>query len=368
MPRPAGAKTRNFPGHPLEKALVVIRAIVDKGAGKQMDRLLVAEAIGRTPSSSEYKKLLSSSRQYGLTTGTEKADYIVPTDLGLRITKPERQEDVTSGMLEACLSPDIFRKFYTDFNRNKLPDLKFLKNMLEKSYGADPSFSEELAELIIENAKFCGILQDISGSQYIRMDDPRPTPQNGGHNVSSSAQVDDSLPEEADHDVEELGDQVPIVRESETPKGPRQLFVAHGKNRKPLEDLKRILTEFKIPFKVAVDEPHKGRPISSKVAELMRECSAGVFIFTKDEKFFREEPDGTQQEVWRPSENAVYELGAASILWDRKIIILREDGVNFPSDFSDLGYITFKDGEIAHKALELLKELVGLQLVKVEAA
>jgi hypothetical protein len=37
-------------------------------------------------------------------------------------------------------------------------------------------------------------------------------------------------------------------------------------------------------------------------------------------------------------------------------IIVREEGVNFPSDFSDLGYITFKDGEIASWALEILKE------------
>ncbi len=82
----------------------------------------------------------------------------------------------------------------------------------------------------------------------------------------------------------------------------------------------------------------------------------------------REDKDGDCEEVWRPSENVVYELGAASILWERKIIILREEGVNFPSDFSDLGYITFKDGEIAHKGLDLMKELIVLGLVKVQAA
>jgi len=99
----------------------------------------------------------------------------------------------------------------------------------------------------------------------------------------------------------------------------------------------------------------------------MHECSAGIFIFTKDEKFLRETSVG-QEEVWRPSENVVYELGAANILWDRKIIIVREEGVNFPTDFSDLGYITFKDGEIASKALETVKELIALDLIRVTAA
>jgi predicted nucleotide-binding protein len=99
----------------------------------------------------------------------------------------------------------------------------------------------------------------------------------------------------------------------------------------------------------------------------MNECSAGIFIFTRDEKFVRETKDNGYEEVWRPSENVVYELGAANILWERKIIIVREEGVNFPSDFSDLGYITFKDGEIAGKALEIVKELIALELVRVTA-
>ena len=96
----------------------------------------------------------------------------------------------------------------------------------------------------------------------------------------------------------------------------------------------------------------------------MKSCSAGIFIFTKDEKFMTE----SGGEVWRPSENVVYELGAASILWGKKIIILREDEVSFPSDFSDLGYITFQDGEIANKGIELFSELVALEFVKVSAA
>ncbi len=101
----------------------------------------------------------------------------------------------------------------------------------------------------------------------------------------------------------------------------------------------------------------------------MQECSAGIFVFTKDEQFFKQEKGSEEYiEIWRPSENAVYELGAASILYETKIIILKEDGVVFPSDFSDLGYITFAKGEIKSKALEILKELVGLGLVKVQAA
>ena len=65
---------------------------------------------------------------------------------------------------------------------------------------------------------------------------------------------------------------------------PKQIFVAHGKNKKPIEQLEKILNKFKVPYKVAIDEPHRGRPISAKVAELMKNCTSGIFIFTADEE------------------------------------------------------------------------------------
>src|SRR5439155_19787358 len=103
---------------------------------------------------------------------------------------------------------------------------------------------------------------------------------------------------------------------------PKKVFIAHGKNRTPLEQLKKALEQFKVSYAVAVDEPNKGRPISKKVATLMEEeCSSGIFIFTADEMFTREGKDGETEEVWRPSENVIYELGAASILYENRIVI-----------------------------------------------
>lgn len=50
---------RSFPIHSLSDSLVVSQAIAEMNAGKPMDRILVAKAIGRTPGSSEFKLLLS---------------------------------------------------------------------------------------------------------------------------------------------------------------------------------------------------------------------------------------------------------------------------------------------------------------------
>ena len=332
-----------------------------------MDRLLVADAIGRTPGSSEFKRLLSSSRKYGLTVGNEKADLITPTELGLKIAKPESNKESADGLVRACLTPSLFEQIYTKYDRNRLPEHQFLQNTLEKSFNVAAEHSKELTALVIENAKFVGILQSISGKEYIRISDPRTE---SGSTDSSETTTDDPPLDSEFTDLQQnvLTDDHSAPNTILGTNKSRQIFVGHGKNRKPLEDLKKILDNFKIRYKVAIDEPHKGRPISAKVAELMKECSAGVFIFTCDEQFYVGEDSKELSEIWRPSENVVYELGAASILWDKKIIILKEEGVNFPSDFNDLGYITFKEGELKNRALELLQELVGLELVKVEAA
>lgn len=139
------------------------------------------------------------------------------------------------------------------------------------------------------------------------------------------------------------------------------IFVAHGKNKKPLEQLKKILHQFKIPYKVATDEPNLGRPISKKVRETMEACNCAILIFTADEEL--KDVDGNT--IWRPSENVVHELGASGYLYDDRIVIMKESGVNFPSNFADIGYISFEKDELEAQAMEILRELIGFEIVKI---
>ena len=145
---------------------------------------------------------------------------------------------------------------------------------------------------------------------------------------------------------------------------PVQIFVAHGRSRKPLDQLQKILNEWQVPYLVAVDEPNAGRPISQKVADLMKACSAGVFIFTSDDEF----TDGAGNVVSRPSQNVIFELGAASLLYGQRIVVLKERGVTFPSDFGDLGWIEFDKDALDAKAMELLRELIALKAVRLVSA
>jgi predicted nucleotide-binding protein len=134
-----------------------------------------------------------------------------------------------------------------------------------------------------------------------------------------------------------------------TPARPCAIFLGHGKSKKPLDQLIKTLDQYGIPHKQAVEEANRGRPISQKVAETMRECGAAILIFSADEKFTDEDGD----EIWRPSENVVNELGAASVLYDNRIIIFKESSVTLATNYRDIGYIEFEKDALDAKVNEL---------------
>jgi len=153
----------------------------------------------------------------------------------------------------------------------------------------------------------------------------------------------------------------PKAEASPAKRGGQGIFIAHGKNKKPLDQLKKVLEQFRIPYKVATEEPNLGRPISGKVREVMESCNCAILIFTADEEL--RTPDGDA--IWRPSENVVYELGASGYLYDNRLVIMKEETVHFPSNFRDIGYISFEKDRLDAKAMDLLKELIGFDIVKV---
>lgn len=229
MGRKSGSN-RAFPTRTLEQALVVIQAIGDQGAARAMKRLLVADAIGRTPSSSEFKTLLSASRWYGLTTGTEKADVIAPTELGLKIIRPTSDVEKISALVAATLTPELMGRVLRDYNNSKL-DPAFLRNTLQRTYDVDFDHSAELAELLVFNAKYSGILRSISGSNHVLIDNPLPSSTVGSEDEDDGS--NNVVPmEDARQGLDKPNGPTAAPVES---RSPRKIFIAHGKNRKPME-------------------------------------------------------------------------------------------------------------------------------------
>jgi hypothetical protein len=361
-------RQRSFPKHSLEAALVLPQKIQDEGAGKPMNRLLLADALDISPSSSNLRDLLSSANKYGLIQGNEKSEMIGLTPLGDAATKRNDAATRLQALRRAALQPPIFASFFGDYASRKMPSAEMLPKILRTQYSVPADLADASAKILQANGAFVDIVREISGSPHVLLDAETVT------RVPVAEEGEESPPEAAPDAVAATGTPLHLIEGARPPSpaagaatesgsslAPKPIFVGHGKNKQPLQQLQALLAAFQIPHKVVVDEANLGRPISQKVKETIQQCGSAILIFTRDEKFLNE----AGAEVWRPSENVIHELGATSFVYGDRIVIFKEKGLNLPSNFQNIGYIEFDGDGIQARTAELLKELIGFGLVKV---
>lgn len=351
----------DVPRHSLAESIRVARVIEDHYGGKPSSPLDVATSLESTPSSSWFRTITGAAVAFGLTDGAYNAQDVRLTDLGRRVVAPTEEGDDTAAIREALLKPRVVREFLTRYDRKKLPPVQIAQNVLV-SLGVAKDAAQRTHDVLLASARDAGVLRKLKGGdEWV---DLRQTAQSADDRARASA-LDD-----AGHVSDDMVDE-PAVTEpvnAEAQDIPRvavkPIFLGHGKKRGPLEKLEKILRSFQVPYKVAVAEPNLGRPIPTKVKDVMKECGSAILIFSRDERFTAE--DG--QEIWRPSENVVYELGAASYEYGDRVVIFMEKGLEFPANFESIGHIEFEENSIESKTMELMQELIGLGLLKITPA
>lgn len=348
----------DVPAVELEKALKLAQAIWDQFAGRGAKPLQLAVALEVKPSSGGWREITGASIAYGLTDGGYNAQEIKLTDLGRRIVAPKIEGDDAKALVEASLTPRVCKEFLSKYNKAKFPTDKIAASVLV-DFGVPKERTEKVVGILRANCSYAGVIQTIKGENYISLETPV---QSSRSEVLVDEVSDEELPEPARETKSKAPEESEVAGKKDERPAPRKIFVAHGRKHEALEAIKKALDRLKVPYVVALDEPHAGRPISEKVAQLMKDCSAGIFIFTPDEEFIN--ADGAK--VCRPSENVIYELGAGNVLWGRKIVILKEDSVYFPSDYRDLGYISFSMSNLASIQSNLLMELIALDFVRLQ--
>ena len=265
----------------------------------------------------------------------------------------------------------LFATILENFKNRSLPEGDFLKNTLEREpFSVHGEWSSEASEVFVSNGKAVGYIRNVGGTQHVILDAGPPVAQ--VEQLEWTSLADDELSHKQSlqqeiPDSEKIEEHESLAEDSyESRKVVQQLpktlqfFIAHGKDLEALQEVQRILDKLGIPYMIAAEEANVGRPISQKVKELMDACTGGIFIFSADEEF--RDKDGNT--IFRPRENVIYELGAASYVYDQSIVIFKEKSVTFPTDFRDLGYIEFEQGQLAGKTMELLTELIALRAIK----
>jgi hypothetical protein len=165
----------DMPQFALAEVVALAEALKDNFAGKDATPINLANAIGRSPSSSSWRYLTGAAVAYGITDGGYGSKFISLTSLGKQIVNPTYEGATKAGLSTAVLRPTILKSFYVKFNGAKLPKDEIAKNILEE-LGVPKDRTSDALQIIIENAKYVGILTNTANGQYIQLDVPKSAP------------------------------------------------------------------------------------------------------------------------------------------------------------------------------------------------
>jgi hypothetical protein len=205
-------KERKFPARTFPEALGIAEAIQKYAAGQKVRRLTLFEKLDQSPDSSESKRLITASGQYGLTKGSYASEYLELTPEGKEATgedvAPAKQLDTRFNLAIKNHAPFAF--LYEKIKGNKMPAKEVMSDHLSEA-DVEEDEKAECIDTFILNAKFLGLLRTIAGSERLisieqAIEEGPQTPQRaelaGGTNnePTQSKTVEVSVPEASEGD------------------------------------------------------------------------------------------------------------------------------------------------------------------------
>lgn len=164
----------------------------------------------------------------------------------------------------------------------------------------------------------------------------------------------DRTPEELVPALQEYLRSMVPEEELEKQKAEMKVFIAHGGN-----DHWTAVRDFIVSEGYAVDafeeEDRVGRVTFEQVSHMVRTATVAVIIMNKTDEM----ADGT----WRARQNVVHELGLSqALLGAPNVLILREEGVEMPSNLDGLTYIPYTSGSIYSTKAKVIAALKNREL------
>lgn len=135
-----------------------------------------------------------------------------------------------------------------------------------------------------------------------------------------------------------------------------RVFIAHGKNLDVVEQVQTLLELADIESEVAEAEETTAIPVPDKVLDAMRRCRAGIISVTVEEN--RKDASG----AYALNENVLIEIGAAFVLYERRVVLLWDKRLPVPSNLQGLYRCEFEGDELTWSAgMKLMKAIQGFK-------
>ncbi len=333
---------RPYPIHTLEEALTIASTIQEANAGLEFDRELLARAMGTTPASSGFTMRLNSSAKYGLTLGGYNDPRIGLTQRGEAIVAPRGDGELRQARFDAALQPDLFAQFYRLLDGKRLPEDTYAQNMLQRELGIHPDLAGECLAIVKANGLFTGLLRSLEGALQVDLRGP-PAPFAGHLERDGDATAGPAPPA-----VSAPG--------QEAVRG-EKIFIGHDGSAESVGIVSAVLEEFDIPYATVLDPGVDLRPVPAEVAREMRECMAAVLVFAA--------PEDDESGATTPMDRIMFLLGASSVLYGDRIVIMREKGFEPTYDTGSLPTVLFDRDSPEHAGLALLRELHRAGVIEV---
>jgi predicted nucleotide-binding protein len=337
-------KQSDWPKRTLEDAMRIAQAIADQYACQPTKPLLVAQAVGMSPTSSTFRQLSAASSGYGLTHGTAWAKQIGLRPLGQELVGSTDEAGRLSATRQAATAPRLFGAFLKKYNNSKVPRREIACKVLQE-LGCPEARAKQCFDILMANAKECGLITQVKGADYFNLE-AAPSTAVG---TTEPAEV-----EEAEGEIAEAEGQgtLPAGLRDKPSARSNRVFIGHGGNRQIVDQLKQILTFGKFIPVVAEEHETTSKPVPDKVFDDMRGCFAGIIHVAGEEKLLT--ANGEERHLL--NENVLIEIGGALALYGRNVILLCQKGVALPSNLQGLYRCNYEGEKLDYDAtMKLLK-------------
>lgn len=362
---PAQKQTRISQGRcplfSLEDALRIPQAIRQELAGQATVPMMVAKACNISPTSSQWRYLSSAAVAYGLTTGAYNAKEIGLTPLGSQAVSPLKEGDDTVAIKQAALVPTLFNELAQKYNQNKLPREDIAHNLL-LSMGIPGERIDSAWKIFRENAQYAGLIQIISGNEFLYTNVPSSTGADSADTETQEAPTSTGGDAELDLPTDVM-DKLHIAPPDATVNAISErkalptipsIFIAHGKNSQTIVgQLKELISYGQMKPIVSIEQEAPAIPVPMKVFDDMRACDAAIIHLDMDALTLA---DGTTRT--QINENVLIEIGAAMALYQDRVILLCQKGTALPSNLQGLYYCEYDGNQLDYAStIKLLKAM-----------
>jgi len=347
----------DVPSYSLEQALRVPKAIFENYAGDPTTPLKVASALNMQPSSGSFRMLCGAAIAYSFTEGGYNAQEIKVTPLCKRVIKPLTEGDDYLAKVDALLTPRVINEFLIKYNGSPIPRDEIAENVLEEM-GVPKDKAANVLGFIIESAEALNLITEIKGKKYVDLtiDESK---QSEAPLYDDEEDIEEESTEEGSgvDEESEVDEVTSVVSIRENKERLKKVFITHGKNKKFVEPIKKLLAFGELEPIVSVDRQSVSKPVPEKVMDDMRKCGSAIIHVEAEMKLV--DTEVKEHVVLNP--NVLIEIGAAMALYKRKFILLVKEGVNLPSNLQGLYEVRYTgdtlDGDATIKLLEAINEM-----------